>query len=295
MMRILLFGKRGQLGWELHRQLIHLGEVTALDQPDVDFSSPESLRPLIREIEPTLIINAAAYTAVDRAEEEQDLARQVNAVAPSVLAEEASKLGAGLIHYSTDYIFDGSSGTAYREEDESNPINTYGRTKLDGERAIAQQCDRYWILRTSWVYSFRGPSFAQRVLTWARSKKQLEIVTDQVGSPTWCRTLAIATTYALLGGNSDTLNWIAKHTGIYHVAGKGQCSRHDFAQELVRCDPRREEQCLEEILPAKSEQFPSLAKRPPYTPLNCDRFESTFGVSIPDWKVALRLAVEEYA
>jgi len=295
MMRILLFGKRGQLGWELHRQLIHLGEVTALDQPDIDFASPESLRPLIQEIEPNLIVNAAAYTAVDRAEEEPDLAHQVNAVAPSVLAEEASKLGAGLIHYSTDYIFDGSLGTAYREEDEPNPINTYGRTKLDGERAIAQGCERYWILRTSWVYSFRGPSFAQKVLTWSRSKKQLEIVTDQVGSPTWCQILATATTHALLRGNTDPPNWITRHAGIYHVAGKGQCNRYEFAQELVNSDPRRDEHCLEEILPAKSDQFPSLAKRPPYTPLNCDRFENTFGVPIPDWKVALRLAVEEYA
>jgi len=294
-MRILLFGKYGQLGWELHRQLIHLGEVTALDQPDVNFASPESLRPLIRDIEPTLIVNAAAYTAVDRAEEDPDLARQVNAVAPSVLAEEASKLGAGLIHYSTDYIFDGSSGTVYREDDEPNPINTYGQTKLDGERAVMRHCERYWILRTSWVYSFRGPSFAQRVLTWARSKKQLEIVTDQVGSPTWSRTLATATTHALLAGNPDPLSWLTKHTGVYHAAGKGQCSRYELAQELVNSDPRREEQCLEEILPAKSEQFPSLAKRPPYTPLNCDHFESTFEVSIPDWKVALRLAVEEYA
>ena len=294
-MRILLLGKRGQLGWELHRQLIHLGEVTALDQPEVDFASPESLRPLIQEVEPTLIVNAAAYTSVDRAEKEPDLARQVNAVAPSVLAEEASKLGAGLIHYSTDYIFDGSSDTAYREDDKPNPLNTYGRTKLEGERAVIQRGDRYWILRTSWVYSFRSPSFAHSVLTWARSKKQLEIVTDQVGSPTWCRTLATATTHALLRGNTDPLNRIAKHTGIYHVAGKGQCSRFEFAQELLLSDPRREEQCLEELLPAKSEQFPSPAERPPYTPLNCDRFESTFGVSIPDWKVALRLAVEEYS
>ncbi|MBE0669170.1 MAG: dTDP-4-dehydrorhamnose reductase, partial [Anaerolineales bacterium] len=192
-MKILLFGKTGQLGWELNRTLAPLGEVYALGPDELDLVDLKALTQRIRDIKPQLIINASAYTAVDRAEQEPELAMLLNAHAPQVMAEAAHELHAPFIHYSTDYVFDGTKTSAYTEEDPANPLNVYGQSKWKGEQAIAQVGGAYVILRTSWVYSLRGDGFVPKVLAWARAQETLKIVTDQIGSPTWARMLAEAT------------------------------------------------------------------------------------------------------
>ena len=199
-MRILLIGKRGQLGWELHRCLLPLGEVQALDYPEIDLAKPDSLRKLVRTSAPDVIVNATAYTAVDKAESERELAFAINAVAPQVMAEEAQKIGAVLIHYSTDYVFDGKKGAAYTEEDDPHPLNVYGASKLAGEQAIRSVGGVYFILRTAWVYSTRRDSFVSKVLQWSRQSETLRIVDDQISNPTWARMLAEITALILARG-----------------------------------------------------------------------------------------------
>ncbi len=291
-MRILLLGKNGQLGWEFQRTLLPLGEITALDWPDVDFSKPETLRELVRGLQPQVIINAAAYTAVDRAETERELCQAINAVAPAVLADEASRLRAAFIHYSTDYVFDGNKGAAYVEGDAPAPLNAYGETKFSGEQHVQQAGEAYWIFRTSWVYSSRRDSFVSKVLEWARQRKSLKIVSDQVGGPTWCRMLAEISTLALVQGRQDPFEWVKQTAGLYHLAGSGFASRLEWAQEILKHDPHPGEQLVEEVLPAQTADFPTPARRPLYTPLNCDLFEQTFHLSLPHWKKALKLMME---
>jgi dTDP-4-dehydrorhamnose reductase len=190
MTRILLTGKNGQVGWELQRTLATLGEVVTLDRQDLDLADPDSIRRVVREHKPNLIVNAAAYTAVDKAEEESDLAMVINGTAPGILAEEAKRLSAAIIHYSTDYVFDGSKNTPYTEEDAPNPLNVYGRTKLAGERAIQAVGAPYLILRTSWVYGMRGKNFLLTILRLARERNEIKVVNDQIGAPTWSRIIA---------------------------------------------------------------------------------------------------------
>ncbi len=288
-MRILLLGKNGQLGWEFQRTLPPLGELTALDWPEVDFTKPETLREVVHRLQPQVIINAAAYTAVDRAETEVGICRAINAEAPAVLAEEARKHRAVLIHYSTDYVFDGNKGAVYTEEDQPAPLNTYGETKLSGEHNVRQAGEAYWIFRTSWVYSSRRDSFVSKVLEWSRQKKSLKIVSDQVGGPTWCRMLAEVSTLALVQGRQDPYEWVKQTAGLYHLSGSGYASRLEWAQEILNLDPQKNEQIVEEILPAETAEFPTPAKRPLYTPMSCERFEQTFHLSLPAWKTALKL------
>jgi dTDP-4-dehydrorhamnose reductase len=292
-MRILLIGKNGQLGWELERQLAPLGALRALDLPEVDLSQPDSLRPLIRESRAEVIVNAAAYTAVDRAEGQEDLARQVNGVAPGILAEEAARLGAAFIHYSTDYVFDGSKAEPYREEDSARPLNAYGRTKLEGERAVEAAGGAYLVLRTSWVYSLRGSGFVGKVLGWLRAQDELRVAEDEVSCPTWARALAQATAQILSVAPHLVVPRLKEKRGTYHLAGAGAASRLEWAREIRACDPRPEQHRAREVVPARRVDFPSAAARPAYSVLDCSRARDTWGVQLPPWRQALRQAMDE--
>lgn len=292
MRKILLFARGGQLGWELQRALAPLGEVVALDYPQVDFSKPEELRLVVREARPDLIINPAAYTAVDRAETESDLAYRVNAEAPAALAEEALRLRVPLVHFSTDYVFDGTKGSPYVESDEPAPLNVYGRSKLAGDRAVISVGGAHIILRTSWVYSMRQGGFVTKVLQWARQQEVLRVVDDQVSGPTSARMLAELSALLLAGVGTDPFGWLAQRAGVYHCAGEGACSRYAWAQEILKLDPRPEEQIVRELLPASSDEFPTPAARPLVSVLDCAKLERVFGLRLPPWQVGLKLAME---
>ena len=294
-MRILLLGKNGQVGFELQRTLVTLGEVHAMDYPEIDLGDVLGIRSLVRAVKPDVIVNAAAYTDVDKAEKELSQAYAINGTAPGVLAEEAHEVGAGLVHYSTDYIFDGKKGSPYIEDDKPNPINTYGKSKLEGECAIQKVGGEYLILRTSCVYSLRQDCFVTKVLRWAREQRTMRIVSDQVGSPTWCRILAEVTAQVLRGIQGDTYAWFDEHKGVYHVAGRGSTSRFDWTRAIIHYDPHQEEHVHEVVLPAQTSEFPTPAERPLYAALNCQRFCSEFGLAIPHWEETLRLAMENCA
>jgi len=291
-MRLLLLGKFGQLGWELHRALSPLGEVIALDYPEIDLSQPDQIRPLVRQAQPAVIVNATAYTAVDRAESEPELTRAINALAPGILAEEARTLGAALVHFSTDYVFDGATNSPYIETDQPNPLGMYGQSKLEGERAIEATGGAYLILRTSWVYSLRRDSFVTKVLKWSRQQETLLVVSDQVSNPTWARLLAEITAQLLAKARDDSTGWLGERCGLYHLAGNGYGSRYDWAHAILRYDPKPEEQVTRQLLPALTADFPTPARRPLFSALNCNLFSETFGLRLPDWKDALHMAME---
>jgi dTDP-4-dehydrorhamnose reductase len=286
-MRILLLGQYGQLGWELVRCLAPLGAVTAIDFPDLDLSQPDSVRRAVQAAEAQVIVNATAYTAVDRAQSQPDLAYAVNCNGPAVLAEEAKKLGAVLIHFSTDYVFDGRNSRPYVETDATNPLNVYGESKLAGEHAVQAVDGDYLILRTAWVYSLRGDSFVNKVLRWARQNETLRIVDDQISNPTWARVLA-ETTAQVLARSHDT---VRERKGLYHLAGRGQASRFEWAQQILALDARSHEQTVKQVLPASTSDFTTAAERPLFSALDCTRFEQSFGLMLPDWREALRLAM----
>ena len=290
-MNIILFGKSGQLGWELERSLPLLGNVAALDREQVDLRDLNAVKQTLLERKPNLIVNASAYTDVDHAEKEADLAMKVNALAPGVMAETARKLGAVLIHYSTDYVFDGKANIPYTENNQTDPLNEYGKSKLSGEEHIRQVSDAYLILRTSWVYSLRGNSFVNKVLGWARKNSQLKIVDDQVSSPTWARTLAEITSLLLAQNREDLYDLTRERCGIYHLAGSGYTSRYEWAKQILYNDPNRSEQIVQAIEPGRSEDFPTPATRPLFSALDCTRFEKTFGLQLPPWDRTLKLAM----
>lgn len=291
-MRILLIGNTGQLGWELERCLAPLGELQACDYPNIDLADVESIRHTFRECNPQLVVNAAAYTAVDRAESEPELAAAVNAVAPGALAQESRQAGAALVHYSTDYVFDGLKGSPYVETDPVHPLSVYGQTKLDGEKAIQQIGGSFLILRTSWVYSLRRDSFVSKVLGWSRARPTLKLVTDQISGPTWARMLAEATTQLVTLARDDLKGWFSEHQGVYHLAGAGYCSRFEWGQQVLQLDQHKEEQLARQLLPAVSTDFPAPARRPLFSALNCDLFNQTFHLKLPNWQVALKMAME---
>ena len=290
-MKILLFGKTGQLGWEVHRTLATLGQIYAMGPNDLDLSRLDDLVKVIREVKPKVIVNASAYTAVDRAESERDLAMTINAKAPGVMAEEARTLNAVLLHYSTDYVFDGKKGVAYTEEDATNPLNVYGQSKLAGEQAIGQVGGVHVILRTSWVYSLRGDGFVSKVLAWSRKQETLKIVSDQVGSPTWASMLAEVTSAMLARGLVSAPDYFMERSGVYHLGGAGSVSRFDFTQTILRLDPRADEQVTKRLEPALTADFPTPALRPLITPLDCSHFEQVFGLRLPSWEESLQLAL----
>ncbi len=291
-MRILLLGKSGQLGWELQRSLAPLGELLALDFPAINLAQADGLRTTLRQAHPQVIVNASAYTAVDQAEADADTAMAVNAHAPGLLAQEAREMGAALLHFSTDYVFDGSKGSPYTEDDLPHPLGVYGQSKLAGEKAVQAAGGAYLILRTSWVYSLRRDNFVLKVLQWSRQNRTLRLVTDQVSNPTWARMLAETTAQVLAAGGQDLLPWLKERRGLYHLAGDGYTSRLEWARAILRCDPRPEEQVVEEILPAQTSEFPTPAQRPLFSALDCQHFAQTFGLRLPPWEQALEFAME---
>lgn len=292
-MKILLTGKNGQVGWELNRTLSPLGEVIALDRSDADLSKPEQLRTVVQNIKPDVIVNAAAYTAVDKAENEEELATVINADSPGVLAEEARDLGALFVHYSTDYVFDGTKDSPYIEEDRPNPINAYGRSKLKGEEAIQEVGSDYLILRTSWIYASRGSNFLQTILRLAQEKDELRIVADQIGAPTWARFIAETSAlciYKYIKEQSQgTFN-----SGIYHLTCSGKASWFDFANTIVENSrsllPNKKQ--VVSITPIDSVEYPTPAERPKYSCLASEKLKNHFNVTTPNWKDALTLCME---
>ena len=292
MMRILLFGRHGQLGWELQRTLAPLGEIIAVDYPEIDLAQPAGLEQTIRDIRPRVIVNATAYTAVDRAESEPEPALAINGIAPGIMAQAAVEIKAALIHFSTDYVFNGSKGSPYLETDAPDPLNVYGQSKLQGEQAIAQIGGNCLIFRTSWVYSMRRDSFVTKVLQWARQNPSLRIVADQVSNPTWARMLAEITAQVLAAGGKDVMDWLHDRRGLYHLAGDGYASRYQWAEAILRYDPDPREQVVQQMLPASTAEFPAPAQRPLFSALDCLKFAQTFGLRLPDWEDALRLAME---
>ena len=285
-MKLLLLGNTGQLGWELLRTLQPLGVVSSLDYPEINLADSASIRTIVQECHPDVIVNATAYTAVDKAESEPELAEAINGTGPGLLAEEARKLKAVLIHYSTDYVFDGTKGALYREIDLPNPVNVYGKSKLAGEQAIQSVGGSYLIFRTAWVYSLRRESFVSKVLGWSRKNEILQVVDDQVSNPTWARMLAEVTAQALTRGDG----YLRERTGLYHLAGGGHASRYAWAQEILRLDPARQEQKVKQLLPVQSSDFPTPAQRPLFTALECHKFEQIFNLHLPAWNAALELA-----
>lgn len=291
--RILLTGANGQVGWELRRSLSTLGAVTALDSGAMDLADPDAIRRVVAELKPRVIVNPAAYTAVDRAESEPDLARAVNAVAPGVLAQEAAKLGALLVHYSTDYVFAGGGDTPWREDDATGPLNVYGATKLAGEQAIQAHCPRHLIFRTSWVYGARGGNFLLTMRRLMRERPELKIVADQIGAPTWCRSLADATAQVLaqvdspFRGADKPEPW-----GVYHMTNAGATSWHGFAQAILALDPLQQAPVLH---PIPSSGYPTPAPRPLNSRLDNAKLERVFGLRLPDWRQALELCLDSPA
>jgi dTDP-4-dehydrorhamnose reductase len=286
--RILLTGAGGQVGWELRRTLGALGDVVAVDADTLDLCDADAVRRYVRDLAPTLIVNPAAYTAVDKAESDAARARAVNAVAPGVLAEEAALLGALLVHYSTDYVFDGGGTLPWREDDACAPLNVYGATKLEGERAIQASGCAHLIFRTSWVYGARGSNFLLTMRRLMRERDELKIVADQIGAPTWCRDLAEATAQVLAriavpGGGFDA----AAPWGVYHLCNTGETSWHGFA-EAIRALGHADVK----LLPIPTRDYPTPARRPLNSRLACDKLERTFGLRLRPWREALELCVE---
>lgn len=287
---ILITGASGQVGWELARTLQGFGRVVAPPRARLDLADLDRLADAIAHIAPDMIVNAAAYTAVDQAESEPALAQRINAEAPRVLAEAAARRGALLVHYSTDYVFDGVRSVPYIEDDATQPLNVYGQTKLDGERAVQASGAAHLILRTSWVYGMRGRNFLLTVLRLARERPELRIVADQYGAPTWCRTVAEVTAQVLASRSVDEGidAWHAL-SGVYHLTARGETTWHGFTQAIltnarVRPTPP--------VVPIATADYPTPARRPARAVLDSGKLERTFGVCLPDWKLALQLCLD---
>lgn len=290
-MRILLTGRDGQVGWELHRALSVLGEVIAPSRVQLDLGSAAVIVRQVREIRPNLIVNAAAYTAVDKAEQETDVAHRVNAEAPGVLAEEALRLGAPLIHYSTDYVFDGRNQAAYTEDDAASPLNVYGRTKLLGERHILDAGAAALIIRTSWVYAARGRNFFLTIRRLAAERPEIKVVDDQVGSPTWARLIAEATAQILARGcgpGGPDPDWFAAFAGLYHMTSAGSCSWFEFAGAI-----RALHDLPATLISVPSSEYSAAATRPANSRLDNAKLRARFGIQLPDWRLGLALCADD--
>jgi dTDP-4-dehydrorhamnose reductase len=292
MKRILLFGRTGQIGWELHRSLQPLGELIAPYREEADFERPENLRDLVRKLQPHVIVNAAAYTAVDAAETNRSLAEQVNTRAPAILAEEAKRLGALLVHFSSDYVFDGAARQPYTEEDEPNPLNVYGLTKITGDRAIESVGCNHIIFRTSWVYSWRRDNFLRKIVSFAEKQKELKVVNDQFGAPTSARLVAQITACCLdrlanRQENGDSRN------GVFNLTASGVTSRFGFARAII--DELRTKDTNSSIehrlVPISSRIFPSVALRPRNSQLDCNKIIKAFDLTLPEWQIDSKLTV----
>ena len=295
-MKILLLGKNGQVGWELQRSLSILGEVVACDfdspaELKADFSDPESLVALVQRVRPDAIVNAAAHTAVDRAESEPDLTRRINALAPGVLAREAAALGAWLVHYSTDYVFDGSGDQPRKEDAATAPLSVYGSTKLEGETRIRASGCSHLILRTSWVYAARGGNFARTMLRLAADREELKVIADQVGAPTGADLLADVTALAL-----GRLRAQPALSGTYHCAAAGQTHWHGYAQfviEWARAHGHPVKVAPNRVLPTLTQDYPTPARRPLNSRLDTTKLRSTFGITLPHWQQGVQRLLAE--
>jgi dTDP-4-dehydrorhamnose reductase len=301
---ILLTGRTGQVGSELLRLLPQIGEVVAPDRHELDLLDPDSVRRAVREIRPELIVNAAAFTAVDQAETQEAQAHAINANAPGVLAEEAKNIGAAVVHYSTDYVFEGSKGTPYEEADTAVPINVYGKTKLAGEQAVHAAGVPHLIFRTAWVYSTRGRNFLRTILRLATEKEELRVVHDQFGAPTWSRAVAEATLKILAQltrQDTSAANSFSRVSGSYHLTAAGETSWYDFAgailEEAAHLSPavewfeeatRGRPLITKRIVPITTPEYPTIALRPPYSVLSNYHLGQTFGVELPHWRAQLQ-------
>lgn len=286
-MDILLFGKNGQVGWELQRALAPLGNLIVIDRQSTDycgdFENPEGLAETVRRIKPTVIVNATAYTAVDKAESEQDKARLVNATSMKSLAEAAEETGAWLVHYSTDYVFDGSGVSPWCEDDATAPLNVYGQTKLEGEQAIVRTMTKYLILRTSWVYAARGNNFAKTMLKLAKDRESLSVINDQFGAPTGAELIADSTAHAIRVALNN--NAVA---GIYHLIAAGETTWHAYATKVIEfAKAHGVELQVKAIDAVPTSAFPTPAKRPANSRLNTEKFQKAFGLNLPDWTVGV--------
>ena len=294
--KILLLGKNGQLGWELQKVLPSLGKVVALGRGELDFIDFDRIRVIVREIRPDLIVNAAAYTAVDRAEAQQELATAVNSEAPRILAEEAARSNAALLHFSTDYIFDGQKREPYNELDTPNPLSAYGESKWKGERLIQAVGAPHLILRTSWMYGMRGSNFYTTINQLSKEDKEIRVVDDQVGSPTWSRAVAEATVEIIdlkkRGTDGDFASYFTEHSGICHYAASGSTTSLGFATEILR-ERRSNDSGIAQLEPIASAEYGALANRPPYSVLASSRAQTEFGLSIPNWREQLDQMQEE--
>ena len=294
MLKILLTGRQGQVGGELEQQLKGLGEIVAFDRTTLDLSQAEQIRDIVSRVQPNLIINAAAYTAVDKAESEQELAETVNSIAPGILAQAAKDHNAAMIHYSTDYVFDGKKSTPYIEEDTCNPLNVYGKTKWQGEQNILATGIPCLILRTSGVYGTRGKNFLKTILRLANEKEEIRIVNDQIGAPTWCGNLAQKTT--------EILEWLLRRSpssetiipeelsGIYHLTCGGQTSWHGFAEAILQKSALEK---TPKLIPIPTEEYPTPAKRPLNSVLSNQKLEQVMGIRQTHWETALKTCLEQ--
>jgi len=294
MLRILLTGATGQVGWELRRSLSPLGLVLAPPRAELSLDDEDSIRTMVQATRPNLIVNAAAYTAVDRAESDYETALRINGTAAGVLAEEAKRLGAALIHYSTDYVFNGKASVPYLESHPTDPVNAYGRTKLAGEDAVTNSADAYLILRTSWVYGPRGHNFLLTMLRLGKERPELRIVDDQIGSPTSSRILADTTALIvsqMIGSSmGDLVNAIGERRGVYNATCTGQVSWHGFARRIFDL---YDSATAPVLVPIVSSDYPTPAERPDYSVLSTAKLTNTFGLHPPAWDVALARVVEE--
>lgn len=288
---ILLTGVNGQVGFELARSLQGLGNVVALDRGGLDLADLDQVRRVVRDVKPQLIVNPAAHTAVDKAEADVENAMRLNAEAPGVLAEEAKRLGASLVHYSTDYVFDGTKNGAYVEHDAVNPQNVYGRSKLAGEQAIAEVGGAHMVFRTSWVYGRRGKNFLLTMLRLAAERPELRIVGDQYGAPTWSKTIATLTAHVVAQGlvaAQGGADWWQQNTGVYHLAASGSTSWAEFANAIFELAPLASRP---RVVSIPASDYPVPAKRPSNSRLSCDKLAETFGIRVPDWLDSLKLCL----
>lgn len=305
--KILLIGKNGQVGADLAAHLPAIGELVALDRRQLNLTRPEEIRRVIREHQPSLIVNAAAYTAVDKAESEEALAYAINAEAPALMAEEGKRIGAALVHYSTDYVFDGSKHTPYTENDPPNPINAYGRTKLAGEEVIRASGVRHLIFRISWVYATRGRNFLLTILRLAAQQEELRIVRDQIGAPTWSQEIARATTEVLgqLMRGDDVASALGRCGGTYHMTAAGATNWHEFALAILEEASRlpRDTPWLaaatgglplvaRRAIPIATLEYSTPARRPAYSVLSNSRLEESFGIHLADWRAQMHSAFQ---
>jgi len=288
-MKILLLGKNGQVGWELQRSLASLGELVAPGRDDADLcgdlSNLDGLARTVQTVRPDVIVNAAAHTAVDRAESEPELAHTLNALAPGVLAREAAKIGAWLVHYSTDYVFDGSGNHPWTEADIPAPLSVYGRSKLEGERLIQAACPHHLIFRTSWVYAARGGNFANTMLRLAQERERLTVINDQFGAPTGAELIADVTAHAL----RQCLR-LPTDAGLYHLAAAGETTWHGYANQVLAL-ARQTGGAIKikatEVAPVPTSAFPTAARRPLNSRLDCQKLQGTFGLALPKWERGL--------